>query len=88
MKKNKWAVLNLWTALMVFIFLFQGMLLGEEGLSTEQLDVFKWRNIEPYTFSGRITDFAVPKGQSKIYYVATATGGVWKTEDGGEEEKW
>ena len=52
-------------------------------LTTKDLDNLKWRHIGPWTFSGRITDFAVPKGQSQVYYVATASGGVWKTEDGG-----
>ena len=35
------------------------------------------------TFSGRITGFAVPRGQSTKYYVLTASSGVWKTEDAG-----
>jgi photosystem II stability/assembly factor-like uncharacterized protein len=83
MRKNKSSCLTLLAASLALIFLFQGMLMGEKVLSTEQLDVFKWRNIGPFTFSGRITDFAVPRGQSKVYYVATASGGIWKTEDGG-----
>jgi len=53
------------------------------GITTKDLDVFAWRHIGPWTFSGRITDFAVPSGQSRIYYVATASGGLWKTDDGG-----
>ena len=53
------------------------------GITTKDLDVFAWRHIGPWTFSGRITDFAVPSAQSQIYYVATASGGLWKTEDGG-----
>jgi len=52
-------------------------------VTTKDLNIFQWRHIGPWTFSGRITDFAAPKGQSLIYYVATASGGVWKTEDGG-----
>ena len=35
------------------------------------------------TFSGRMTAYAVPRGQSQTYYVLTASSGVWKTEDGG-----
>jgi photosystem II stability/assembly factor-like uncharacterized protein len=35
------------------------------------------------TFSGRITGFAVPRGQTQTYYVLTASAGVWKTTDGG-----
>jgi hypothetical protein len=55
----------------------------QSGITTKDLDTFAWRHIGPWTFSGRITDFAVPSGQSQIYYVATASGGLWKTEDGG-----
>ncbi len=51
--------------------------------SSRDLDIFSWRHIGPWTFSGRITSVAVPPGQSKIYYVCTASGGVWKTEDHG-----
>jgi photosystem II stability/assembly factor-like uncharacterized protein len=52
-------------------------------VSTKDLDIFAWQHVGPWNFSGRITDFAVPGGQSQIYYVATASGGLWKTEDGG-----
>ncbi len=58
-------------------------ILAEQGPFPKDFDKFSWRHVGPFTFSGRITDFAVPKGQSKVYYVATATGGVWKTKDGG-----
>ncbi|MCK4336445.1 MAG: hypothetical protein KAX11_00790, partial [Candidatus Aminicenantes bacterium] len=71
---------------MIFLLtIFSGMrsVYGEIPVTTNDLDIFKWRSIGPWTFSGRITDFAVPKGQSQIYYVATATGGLWKTQDGG-----
>ncbi len=83
MRKNKSSCFTLLAASFALIFLFQSMLIGEKVLSTEQLDVFKWRNIGPFTFSGRITDFAVPSGQNKVYYVATASGGIWKTENRG-----
>ncbi len=83
MRKNKSSGLVSLSVCFALIFLFQSVLLGEKALSTEQLDIFKWRHIGPFTFSGRMTDFAVPKGQSKVYYVATASGGIWKTEDGG-----
>ena len=35
------------------------------------------------TFSGRVTGFAVPRGQSTKYYVLTASSGVWKSTDAG-----
>lgn len=42
-----------------------------------------WRNIGPAKTSGRISDIAVnPKNHSE-YYIASAYGGVWKTENSG-----
>ena len=34
-------------------------------------------------FAGRVSGYAVPRGQSQTYYVLMATGGIWKTVDGG-----
>ncbi|MFW6131716.1 MAG: VPS10 domain-containing protein [Candidatus Aminicenantaceae bacterium] len=72
-------------ALLFMIFSGAANILAADAtIPTEKdLRLFEWRSIGPYTFSGRITDFAVPKGQSQVYYVATATGGIWKTEDSG-----
>jgi photosystem II stability/assembly factor-like uncharacterized protein len=72
--------------ILVISFIYPGILAADETqslLTTKDLNILKWRHIGPWTFSGRITDFAVPKGQSQIYYVATGSGGVWKTVDGG-----
>jgi photosystem II stability/assembly factor-like uncharacterized protein len=70
--------------LVVFLFFLLALsVYSETPIKTKDLDIFAWRYIGPFTFSGRITDFAVPSGQSIVYYVATATGGVWKTEDAG-----
>lgn len=68
---------------MIFLCVFTSMVYSEGPVTTKDLDIFSWRHIGPWTFSGRITDFAVPQGQSQAYYVATASGGLWKTEDGG-----
>ncbi|MEO0332148.1 MAG: hypothetical protein AAF223_10745 [Bacteroidota bacterium] len=43
----------------------------------------KFRNVGPALTSGRIADFAVNPENSKEYYVATASGGVWKTVNAG-----
>jgi photosystem II stability/assembly factor-like uncharacterized protein len=68
----------------LILMIFGMTLIYAEGpMTTKDLNIFSWRHIGPWTFSGRITDFAVPVGQSQIYYVATASGGVWKTVDGG-----
>ena len=45
----------------------------------------KWQFLGPTNVSGRCTDVAVvtPKGKNYTIYVATASGGVWKTENEG-----
>ncbi|HSA95292.1 MAG TPA: hypothetical protein VLJ16_04525, partial [Acidobacteriota bacterium] len=45
----------------------------------------KWQFLGPTNVSGRVTDVAVvtPKGKSYTIYVASASGGVWKTENEG-----
>jgi len=41
------------------------------------------RNIGPALTSGRVSDFAFYPGQSQTFYVAMASGGVWKTANNG-----
>ncbi len=43
----------------------------------------KLRNIGPGVTSGRITDFAVNPKKPSQYYAATASGGLWKTDNAG-----
>ena len=45
----------------------------------------KWSHIGPTNVSGRCTDIAAvrPKGENYTIYVATASGGVWKTVNEG-----
>ncbi len=45
----------------------------------------KWQFIGPTNISGRVTDVAVPtpRGSSYTIYIATASGGVWKTDNEG-----
>ena len=40
-----------------------------------------FRHIGPATMSGRITDLAILESDPTLMYVASATGGVWKTTD-------
>ncbi len=44
-----------------------------------------WKHLGPTNTSGRVTDVAVgsPRGKSYDIYVATASGGVWKTKNEG-----
>ena len=39
----------------------------------------KWKHIGPLKMSGRVTDVAVPSGRPFTFYVASASGGLWKT---------
>ncbi len=43
----------------------------------------KFRNIGPAVTSGRVSDFAVNPNNVNEYYVASASGGVWKTINAG-----
>lgn len=47
------------------------------------VDGLHFRAIGPATPSGRIDDFAVYEANPAIFYIATATGGVWKTVNNG-----
>lgn len=46
---------------------------------------FRWQFLGPTNISGRVTDVAVttPRGSSYAIYAATASGGVWKTDNEG-----
>ncbi|GAH38627.1 unnamed protein product, partial [marine sediment metagenome] len=43
----------------------------------------EWRNIGPANMMGRITDIEGVPGNPNIVYVGTASGGIWKTTNGG-----
>ena len=43
----------------------------------------KWRSIGPAFTSGRISDFAVDPDNFSTYYVAAASGHIWKTTNNG-----
>ncbi|HXV62484.1 MAG TPA: hypothetical protein VEK15_17420 [Vicinamibacteria bacterium] len=46
-------------------------------------DGLRFREIGPATPAGRIDDFAVLESNPFVFYVATATGGLWKTTNNG-----
>src|SRR5690242_11592487 len=52
-------------------------------IRAEALNGLKFRTIGPATMSGRIVDIAVVESNTYTYYVASATGGLWKTTDNG-----
>ncbi|MCO6436618.1 MAG: glycosyl hydrolase [Phycisphaerae bacterium] len=54
-----------------------------EKMKAETFAGLKFRGIGPGMSSGRIGDFAVSPRNRAHYFVAVASGGVWKTENGG-----
>ncbi len=55
-----------------------------EDLSGKELfGDMKARQIGPALMSGRITDLEAHPTNARIFYIGTAGGGVWKTNDGG-----
>ena len=54
-----------------------------DTLKSSVFSGLKWRSIGPAFTSGRIADFAVNPENHAIYFVATASGGVWKTINDG-----
>lgn len=57
--------------------------LGHAAEDAGPFDRLKFREIGPATPSGRIDDFAVLESNPAVFYVAAATGGVWKTTNRG-----
>ena len=51
--------------------------------STDPFAGLEFRNIGPATMGGRIDDLAVLESNPAVFYVAAATGGLWKTTNMG-----
>lgn len=54
-----------------------------EEWNTALLSGLKFRSVGPAITSGRVADFAVNPQNTSEYYVAVASGGVWKTRNAG-----
>lgn len=64
----------------------------QQYVELKENSIFKnldWQHIGPTNISGRMTDVEVvtPKGKNYTIYVATAGGGIWKTENEGQSWK-
>lgn len=55
----------------------------KDPLNAGNFSALKFRNLGPALTSGRIADLAVNPQNPNEYYVAVASGGVWKTSNGG-----
>src|SRR5581483_3194516 len=54
-----------------------------QTLDSTFLAGFKWRNVGPSNFNGRLSDVQGIPGPSKTLYVAAASGGIWKSTNNG-----
>jgi len=70
-------VLASWTALLCLNFVH-----AQETKPADPLKALKFRSIGPAA-GGRVSRSVGVPGNPLIYYAATASGGVWKSEDGG-----
>jgi photosystem II stability/assembly factor-like uncharacterized protein len=53
------------------------------ALDETWLEGMRWRPIGPSNMSGRVTDVEGEPSPSKTFYVAAASGGIWKTTNNG-----
>ncbi len=56
---------------------------SNNALSSDLFKNYKFRGIGPAFMSGRIADLAIHPENENIWYVAVASGGVWKTVNAG-----
>ena len=54
-----------------------------DGLSADDLGALEWREVGSAAPSGRVTRFAVHPDDVRVIYVATASGGLWKSTNAG-----
>jgi photosystem II stability/assembly factor-like uncharacterized protein len=54
-----------------------------QNKQTDPLEGLKFRNLGPAAGGGRVTAVVGVPGQSNVYYIGAAAGGVFRTNDGG-----
>ena len=57
--------------------------LPEKRSTSDKLQNLKWRNVGPAAMGGRVADVEGVPGDPTIVYVGSASGGVWKSTNGG-----
>src|SRR5579862_9953767 len=60
---------------------------GAGALSSKALQGLEFRSIGPTLSTGRVADITVDPNRPDVYYVATAVGGLWKSENRGDTWK-
>lgn len=71
------------SALMLVVFVS----LAAQPLDMELMKGMKARSIGPAGMSGRVTAIDVEQRNDAVFYIGTASGGLWKTENGGIDFK-
>ena len=56
---------------------------GDETTAVKSFERLEWRSIGPANMGGRIADIEGVPGNPNVVYVATASGGLFKTTNGG-----
>src|SRR5438128_1258871 len=54
-----------------------------KGVDSKSFERLEWRSIGPANMGGRVADVEGVPGNPNMVYVGTASGGVWKTTNGG-----
>jgi photosystem II stability/assembly factor-like uncharacterized protein len=57
--------------------------LSAQTLDSTVVNAFRWRNVGPSNFMGRLSDVQGIPAPSKTIYVAAASGGIWKSTNAG-----
>ncbi len=84
---------QLWTLASMAVVTFSGLAAKAQdsdvrkdespGINSGLVSALKFRSIGPALMSGRIGDIVVDPDHSSTWYVAVASGGVWKTTNAG-----
>ncbi len=69
--------------LSIFSFLIIVTFASSQTIKLDLLNDLKARNIGPGGMSGRVTAIDVEPANQAVIYVGTASGGIWKTTNGG-----
>ena len=73
-----------WTNLTAFIVILSATSpLAGQSIVPEHFSVMQARSIGPAGMSGRVSDVEVVLSNRNVIFVGSASGGVWKSDDGG-----
>ena len=68
---------------LILVVLFQAGYAQQSGMNEKTFEGLELRNVGPAFTSGRIGDIAIHPQNENLWYVAVASGGVWKTTNAG-----